>query len=111
MSNVGQIQDVALMHNLSRFSTSMSSHAERGGESVPGCAPFGLQRTGAVPRSIQARTARHMQQPVVVRQGLQGEGGLFVTLGAASRFYLASPRKPNPAFERTCLWHAAQGLR
>ena len=88
------------MHSSSRLSASLSSHAERGGESVLGCAPFGLQRAVAAPRSNAAVFGHRTSVAVVDREALQGEGGLFVTLGAASPFFLSPSRKPNPAFER-----------
>ena len=89
------------MHKSSRLRIALSSHAERGGESVLGCAPFGLQRAVAAPRSNSVGVGRHTLGALVVREPLQGEAGLFVTLGAASRLCLLAPRKPNPAFERT----------
>ena len=92
----------------------LAAQAERGGNSVPGCAPFGLQRTVCTPRSIQARIGHRVQGPVVVRHGLQGEGSLSFTLGTANHLRLLQPRKPNPAFERTAHgkpWSTAQGER
>jgi hypothetical protein len=79
----------------------MSSHAERGGQSVLGCSPFGSQRTGAAPRSNAASIGHRASAAAVAREALQGEAGLFFTLSAASRFCFLSPCKPNPAFERT----------
>ena len=114
MSNVGQMQTSALMSESSCFPVALSSQAERGGESIAGCAPFGLQRAVAAPRSNAAGLSRRVRSSGVARKVLQGEIGLFVTLGAASRFCSASPRKPNPAFERTAHgkpWSTAQGER
>ena len=99
------------MHRSSRISTTLSSHAERGGESVAGCAPFGLQRTIAAPRSSAARLSSPARAARVACEVLQAEVALFPTLGAASRFGSTSPRKPNPAFERTGQRPAAQGQR
>ena len=99
------------MRSSSHSSALLSSHAERGGNSVPGCAPFGLQRAVAAPRSNAAVLSRRVRSSGVARKVLQGEIGLFVTLGAASRFCSTSPREPNPAFERTTHgkpWSTAQ---
>ena len=90
------------------------AHAERGGKAVPGCAPFGLQRTLAAPRSNAAGQRRHVLAGIGAREGFQDEARLFVKLGAASRSGSPPPRKPNPAFERTAHgkpWSAAQGQR
>ena len=114
MSNVGQMQNSALMHSSSRLSASLSSHAERGGESVLGCAPFGLQRAVAAPRSNAASVGRRASAAGFAREAFQGKVGLLVKLGAASPFFLSPSRKPNPAFERTAHgkpWSTAQGER
>ena len=77
---------------------------------VAGCAPFGLQRAVAAPRSNAAGAGLRASVAVVVREALQGKVGLSVKLGAASCFYVASPCKPNPALKRTAHgkpWSAA----
>ena len=101
MSNVGQMQNSALMHRSSRFPAALSSAAERGGSSVLGCSPFGSQRAVSAPRSNAAGPGSGSQEAFVVRQGLQGEHGSLAKFGAVSGFFLAPPRKPNPGIERT----------
>ena len=111
MSNVGQYN----MHEPCKpwfvLHAALAVRAERGSGSIAGCAPFGLQRTAVAPRSIHAGIARRVQTPAAVVCVLQATLGLFATFGSASRFCLASPRKPNPAFERTGQRPAAQGQR
>jgi hypothetical protein len=81
--------------------------AERGGKPVPGCAPFGLQRTVCAPRSIHAGVGRRDDMRAFAAHRLQGTGGLFFMLGAASGWSFLSPLAPNPAFKRTCRGRAA----
>jgi hypothetical protein len=45
---------VVLLSTLARFLATLAVLHERGLTSVLGCAPFGLQRTASVPRSVQA---------------------------------------------------------
>ena len=73
MSNVRQIQNTALMQRLARFPVAVSSPAERGGKSVPGCSPFGSQRSVAAPRSNTSFLVRGAQRLSVVRQEFQGQ--------------------------------------
>ena len=110
-SNVRQLQNLALMQRLARFPVAAGSSAERGGRSVLGCSPFGSQRSVAAPRSIAALLVRGEQGLSVVRQEFQGQHCLFPTFGAASGFCLSQTRAPNPAYERTGQWPAAQGQR
>ena len=91
-SNVRQMQNTALMQRLARFPAAVGSPAERGGESLLGCSPFGSQRPVAAPHSIAAFLVRGGQQLSVVRQEFQGQHCLFPTFGAASSFCLSQPR-------------------
>ena len=100
-ANVRQLQNLALMQRLARFPAAVGSPAERGGRSVPGCSPFGSQRSVAAPRSITAFLVRGAQRLSVARQEFQGQRFLFSTFGAASGFCLSQTRAPNPAIERT----------
>ena len=111
MSNVRQVQNTALMQWLASLPVSAGSPAERGGKSVPGCSPFGSQRSVAAPRSFAAFGVRGVQGLSVVRQEFQGQRFLFSRSGAASSFCLSQTRAPNPAFERTGQRPAAQGQR
>ena len=110
-ANVRQMQNTALMQRLARFPVAVGSPAERGGKSVPGCSPFGSQRSVAAPRSIAAFLVRGGQRLSVVRHEFQGQHCLSPTFGAASSVCLSQPRAPNPAFERTGQRPAAQGQR
>jgi len=99
------------MHSSSRLPALRCSHAERGGYSVLGCAPFGLQRAIEAPRSDSAGLGRGSHKAFAVRQALHGEQRLSARFSAAKTFFLTPSRKPNPAYERTCLRQAAQGQR
>ena len=90
-----------LMHTLSCFSESISSHAERGGKPVAGCSPFGSQRAVAAPRSNAAGIGRRASVLSVIRATRQSEYGLLATLGTAFGVSAGSSRQPNPALKRT----------
>ena len=100
-SNVGRRCKLALMHEPSRFAVVASSHVSRGGKSVPGCSRCRSQQSICAPRSMPARIRLWGSAPAFVFHHRPGKLGLSGTAGAASSFCLASPRKPNPAFERT----------
>jgi len=100
-SNVGRSCKLALMREPSRIVVAFSSHASRGGHSVPGCSRVRSQRSICTPRSMPARVRFWGSALASVSHHFSGSLGLSGNSGAASAFCLASPRKPNPAFERT----------
>ena len=60
-----------------------------------------------VSRSIHARRGRFVPCTLAARLRFQGQHLFSAQVRAASGLAFLPPRKPNPAFKRTCLRHAA----
>ena len=95
------MQYPALMNKLSRFPAAVGSHASRGGKSALGCSRCRSQRTICTPRSMPTRIRLWRSAPAFAFHRLPGKPDLSGKVGAASSFFLSSPRKPNPALKRT----------